>query len=478
MRNYWAVAAMFLLCQPSAVLGANVAKTAHISPSVLAANRAESLAQRLAQKGQFSGVLLIAKSGNPILLSTYGLANRDKGTRVAPQTSFAIASAGKMFTAVAVLQLVASGRLSLDDTVGKIIPDYPNRDIATKVTVRQLLTHTGGTGDIFGKDWAANRQSLRTLDDYMKKFGSRAPEFEPGAQQSYSNYGFIILGLMIERLTGQSYYDYVRDQIFVPAGMKHSSYPVGDGAAPGIAIGYTALNSDGHPTGILRPNFDTLPWRGTSAGGGVSSAPDLLRFVNALQSGKLLPPALFARATSQQVPGEGFGFFLTGDGPSFNWAHGGGALGMNADIRVYPNIGFTIICLANRDPQVAGRIVNHFEAALIDPEGRTPLFLRGTMNGWSTKSPLRRISRNLYQADISLPAGSYEFKVASADWKTVDLGDGALEPSNINERSKTAPLAARGQNLRLSISRAGVYRFALVGHARGEPEVQVARQGN
>ena len=105
----------------------------------------------------------------------------------------------KMLTAVATLQLVEAGKLALDEPVGKHLRGYPNREVATRVTVRHLLTHTGGTGDIFGPEFDRNRLQLREHADYVQLYGSRAPNFAPGSRFEYSNYGFVLLGAIIER---------------------------------------------------------------------------------------------------------------------------------------------------------------------------------------------------------------------------------------------------------------------------------------
>src|SRR5690349_9914535 len=114
-------------------------------------------------------------------------------------------SMNKMFTATAILQLVQAGKIKLDDPLGKYLPDYPNKDVATKVTIHHLLTHTGGTGDIFGPEYQAHRLELKTLQDYVKLYGSRGLAFEPGSKWEYSNYGFILLGVIIERISGVDY---------------------------------------------------------------------------------------------------------------------------------------------------------------------------------------------------------------------------------------------------------------------------------
>src|SRR5208282_5473121 len=157
---------------------------------------------------KFSGTVLVAKEGKPVFAEAYGLADREKKISNTLDTRFRIGSMNKMFTAVSVLQLVEAGKIKLTDPLGKYVTDYPNQDIATKVTIHQLLTHTGGTGDIFGPEFNAHRRELRTLNDYVALYGKRAPQFEPGSRWRYSNYGMVLLGVVIERVTGQSYYDY------------------------------------------------------------------------------------------------------------------------------------------------------------------------------------------------------------------------------------------------------------------------------
>ena len=163
--------------------------------------------------------MLLAKDGKPIFTGAYGMADREKKIPNTLNTKFRIGSMNKMFTAVSILQLVEAGKISLSDPVGKYLADYPNKDIATKVTIQQLLTHTGGTGDFFGPQFDAHRLELKTLQDYLKLYGERAPEFEPGSRWEYSNYRFLMLGVIVERVSGKSYYDYVSENIYKPAGM-------------------------------------------------------------------------------------------------------------------------------------------------------------------------------------------------------------------------------------------------------------------
>ena len=228
-------------------------------------------ANKLAGEDEFSGAVLITKDDRVLFSHAYGLADRNRRIPNTIRTRFRIGSMNKMFTAVAILQLVEAGKVKLTAPLGTYLPDYPNREVATKVTIHQLLTHTGGTGDIFGPDFDAHRNELRTLADYVKLYGKRGPEFEPGSSWAYSNYGFILLGAVIEKVTGHSYYDYVQQHIYAPAGMTRSGSLPEDHAVPDRSIGYTKPSGT---TGWIA-NTDTLPYRGTSAGGGYSTVGDL-----------------------------------------------------------------------------------------------------------------------------------------------------------------------------------------------------------
>jgi len=262
-----------------------------------------------------------------------------------------------MFTAVSILQLVQAGKISLSDPVGKYLTDYPNKDIATKVTLQQLLTHTGGTGDFFGPQFEAHRLELKTLQDYIKLYGERAPEFEPGSRWEYSNYGFLMLGVIVERVSGKNYYDYVSENIYKPAGMASTGSLPEDQVVAERSVGYT--QGDGNK---LQPNADTLPYRGTSAGGGYCTVEDFLRFANALSNHKLLNAQYTELLTTGKIDtprGDkyAFGFMDNGAGTAMrHFGHGGGAPGMNGDLQIFPQSGYVVVVLSNLDPPAASRI--------------------------------------------------------------------------------------------------------------------------
>ncbi|HVN19370.1 MAG TPA: serine hydrolase domain-containing protein [Dongiaceae bacterium] len=326
----------------------------HLSQGELIAAAGKEIQAQVAAD-TFSGAVLIAKDGKPIFAQAYGFADREHKAPNALKTRFRIGSMNKMFTAVATLQLLQAGKLDLKDTVGKYLSDYPNKDIASNVTIQELLTHTGGTGDIFGPDFEQHRLELRTLADYLKLYGSRGPKFAPGTHWEYSNYGFILLGAIIEKVSGKSYYDYVSEHIYVPAGMTSTGSEPEDAAVPDRSIGYTKMDS-----ALWQPNTATLPYRGTSAGGGYSTVEDLARFAQALQSHKLLD-GLYTGMLTTGKPGTpdnsyAFGFEDRLVNGVRCFGHGGGAPGMNGDLKICPSTGYVVVVLANLDPPAATRV--------------------------------------------------------------------------------------------------------------------------
>jgi len=226
----------------------------HMSERELIAALRQKLAPDVAA-GNFAGAVLVTKNGKPLLAEAYGFADQEHKMPNTLKTRFRIGSMNKMFTAVATLQLVQAGKLALNDALGKYLTDYPNKDIAAKVTIHELLNHTGGTGDIFGPEFEAHRLELRTLEDYVKLYGSRGPKFDPGSRFEYSNYGFILLGAVIEKVSGESYYDYVREHIYIPADMASTGSEPEDQVVTDRSVGYTKMggSSQWQPNTIIRP---------------------------------------------------------------------------------------------------------------------------------------------------------------------------------------------------------------------------------
>jgi D-alanyl-D-alanine carboxypeptidase len=334
----------------------NIAVSRLTEPEAIAALSDE--VDKEARNDQFSGTVLVARNGKILIEKAAGSANRETKASATPETQFRLGSMNKMFTSVATLQLIESGKLSFDDAIAKHIPDYPNKELASKVTIRHLLTHTGGTGDIFGPEFSKNRLALREHSDYINLFGARPLLFAPGSRYQYSNYGFVLLGRIIEKVSGMSYYDYVRSHIFEPAGMKSTDSRPETDNVPNRAAGYLRRNTE------WVSNADTLPWRGMAAGGGYSTTGDLLRFALALESGKLISKSMLAEATTSHSQQYGYGFAVQGEGLLKNYGHSGGAPGMSGDLRIFPELGYVVVSLSNLDPPAANRVVDFFAARM------------------------------------------------------------------------------------------------------------------
>lgn len=288
--------------------------------------------------GRFSGVILIARKGKPVFEEAYGPADRDAGTPNRPDTMFNIGSIAKAFTTLAISQLAAAKKLSLDDTINKFLPDYPNKVAAARVTVRQLVNMRSGIGDFFGERYkTADKDRILTLADYLPLFADEPLAFEPGQKELYSNGGYIVLGLIIEKVTGRDYYSYIRETIFKPAGMNDSGWPGKADKMANRAVG-------GIPDGqSWKTNYDTLPGRGSSAGGAYSTARDLLKYTAALGKG------LYGQAG--KPAGEGM-------------AIAGGAPGLNAELEWLPEQDLVIVVMANQGPPAAVNIAKQIRAWL------------------------------------------------------------------------------------------------------------------
>lgn len=321
-----------------------------------AQQRLQRKAQKLLAEEQFAGNLLVARGGDIRLQQHFGDARRDTAQKHTANTQFRLGSMYKMFTAIAVLQLVERGQLQLDAPLITYLSDYPNTTLAKHTTLRHLLTHTGGTGDIFTDEYQQQRLNTREHADYIRLFGQRASEFTPGSREAYSNYGYVLLGRVIERVSGQSYHTYVHDHIFKPAGMRATGAEPEEQVRTQLSVGYM------HSEKGLVNNQDTLPWRGTAAGGGYSTTGDLQLFAQALLSGKLISAQTLAAATRSQTPSGlyGYGFQLGGEGIARHFGHAGGAEGMNGALRIYPATGDVVIALSNMDPPAAESLVEYY----------------------------------------------------------------------------------------------------------------------
>jgi CubicO group peptidase (beta-lactamase class C family) len=324
-----------------------------------------------ASRDLFSGVVLVANGGNVLFKKAYGMAEQAFNSPNRLDTKFNLASLDKMFTGIAIGQLVAAGKLSFTNTLLEVLPDYPNRDIASRVTIHQLLTHTSGMGDALKPEMREKKKKFRNVSDYFPLFANDPLEFEPGAHWHYSNAGFVVLGAVIEKLSGQSYFDYVRDHIFSPSGMTNTGYFELDQVVPNLAIGYARFDDDVLGIGPRRNNGVFLGYKGNSAGGGYSTAPDLLRFALSLRGNKLLSPAMTEQVTSGKVPasgdryGYGFWNWIKFSGHDVRGNSGGGpGSGIDSELHMFWDGPWTVIVLSNFDPPGGTALARNITAFL------------------------------------------------------------------------------------------------------------------
>jgi CubicO group peptidase (beta-lactamase class C family) len=315
----------------------------------------------------FSGVVLAAKAGKVVVERAYGLASTAAKTPNTLDTKFNIGSINKVFTKIAIAQLAEAGKLSLDDTIRTHLPDIALA-AADKITIGHLLEHRSGMGDIFGAKYdAAPPSRLRELADFVPLFAAEPLAFEPGSSQRYSNAGYVTLGLIVERLSGEKYRDYVAKHIFAPARMTSTGFWALEEQVARRAIGYTRNASDGALPALV-PNTDHLPGRPSSAGGAFATARDLLRLWEALAAGELLSP----KWTNWMINRS---FTDARRSPSLGWA--GGADGINAMIEI--GEGWVVVALANLDPP----------SAIAVARGATAI-IRGRAQPADARSAMRR----------------------------------------------------------------------------------------
>jgi D-alanyl-D-alanine carboxypeptidase len=227
--------------------------------------------------------VIVVQDGKTVLRRGYGLANAELGVAIRPEMVFRVGSATKQFTSACVLRLVEQGKLRLDDPVGKYLPDYPAAGRA--VTLEQLLTHTSGIHSYTEMpSWFPRMREDWTVTQLVDFFKNEPPDFEPGTRWHYSNSGYILLGAILEKVTGRPYADLVSDWIFRPLGMRDTRYGSEAPIIPGRVDGYRKT-----PAGLINAPYLSMT-QPFSAGALVSTVDDLARWQSALDAGGILTP--------------------------------------------------------------------------------------------------------------------------------------------------------------------------------------------
>ena len=301
----------------------------------------------------FMGSVLVAKEGKPVFNRGYGMADLEWNVSNSPATRFNIASMTKQFTAAAILLLEDRGKLNTDDLVKKFLPDAPAS--WDKITVYHLLTHTSGISDDAAKYAPGTPDKLHFNDEPLN--------FQPGERWAYSNLGYIVLGYLMQRISGQTYLEFVEQNIFKPLGMKDSGMFSFDTVIPRRASGYWPRSN-----GI--ENADHFDARlGFSAGSLYSTTEDLLRWENGLFGGRLLSPASLRKMIRPFKSDYGCGLYIKRVNGRLMFEHDGNNIGFNSEMAYYPDERIAVIVLANLNGSVTGEIARALAAVA---RGETP----------------------------------------------------------------------------------------------------------
>lgn len=373
MRPYHVLPAILSLLLSSQVAGQTAAsaipeKNTALSPAMEAAlkDKLQTLFRTVCSKDEFSGAYLVAKGDSIISEAACGEASKRYRVANTLGTRFNVASVGKMFTAVGIGQLAEAGRLSYADPISKYVDaSWLSPEVAKKITIGQLLSHTSGLGDIFNDKFfnSPYRQlvSLQNLDGYKAFTREARPEFTPGSNYLYSNIGMLLLGVIIEKVSGKYYDDYVRQHVFHAAGMLSTDTYVRDEGAENLATGYLSLPA----SKTIKENTLLIPVRGGPYGAAYSTVHDLQRFANALRADKLLKPVTRQLFWQDHTGGRadkgsyGYGFELSSGKLGKVVGHSGQFPGIYSKLEMYLDAGYTVVVLSNYEPGVlplAGRI--------------------------------------------------------------------------------------------------------------------------
>ena len=324
--------------------------------------RIEKCVNILDEDEEFSGGVLIAKNGTVLLKKAIGEASKAYEIPNKSDTKFNIASVGKVFTGLAITHLAEQGKLSFDDPISKYVSaEWLDPVISGKIQIKHLLTHTSGLGDYFRDAYIqCTVPFFRGLEDYKSLVVDDTLLFEPGARFSYSNTGMLLLGVVIENVTNDNYFDYLKKNVFEPTGMINTDGYDKDIPVNNRATGYTKVYEDG----VVSWNNHqfTRIMRGSPSGGIYSTVEDMLKFDKAIRSNKLLSPEyseiLLEGRPELNASFHSYGFFVSDGAAGRVASHKGDGQGMNCQFKMYIDSGYTIVILSNYSAPSANIVAN------------------------------------------------------------------------------------------------------------------------
>lgn len=323
--------------------------------------------QWLAKTRKLSGTFVVAKKGDKVFSTDCGWENFEERTRISSSSRFNVASGGKMITAICLAQLEEKGLLDFDDLISEYLPIYANVETIQTIRIRHLLTHTSGLPEYWTDEYEKHWDRIDKLDQIIPFFADKPLEFDPGSRHEYCNTNFVVLGLIIESITEKSYFEYVEENVFTPAGMTASGFFDPRNKRTPVARSYgVAFEVEGSEIWELAK----LGRRGTSAGGVYLSTDDLLKFDQALIHDRLIQEKtlenLVTGKVAQPVGGKYAYGFMEGEIQGERWyGHGGTGPGSFFQFTHFPESGYTIIMCANHGGTAARDVFQKLRQAVI-----------------------------------------------------------------------------------------------------------------
>ncbi len=528
--------------------------------------RLDKIAQSMADRGLFNGAVLVARDDKVLLDKGYGLANLTWRVPNSPDVRFLLASLTKQFTAAAVMKLIEEGKIQLDEPIHRYLQNTPASWAG--ITVRQLLSHTSGIPNhTEAEDFDLTKAKAVTPQALYQRFRNKPLDFSPGTSMHYSNSGYVVLGLLIESVSGMSYEDYLRSAIFTPLGMVDTGVARTEEITSRIATGYLL---DGKTLRPAKFNDMSVPF---GAGTLYSTTGDLLKWQRALFGGRVIGQKALKEMTTPVRNDYALGLAIGRSGGHTTYFHSGGIDGFSTFMQYDPQTRLTVIALANLQgaasqslvrklsaaaqgrkvllpsehkssvlppeilkraegtyqvsPESAAWIVlrgtdlwariGYFPWSRLDPQSKSsyyvpgldfemtaehgddgkvsairipelsedkpwirvdkplptlsaqPIYLRGTMNQWSTKDLLIVGVDGIYRVTIDVPRGRHEIKIASEDWASIDLG--RQEQIKPLAEQGTIALANSGDNIAIELIRDARCEFTVDGRDIVEPRL-------